>query len=79
MTTDKAKEKAMEYFYDSCEGTYDKLEKAINIAIDTTRKLCEKEKDIELKERDKQWEDAIDKCTADGSIKIIKKHLRDKK
>jgi len=30
-----------------------------------------------LKERDKQWEDAIDKCTPDGSIKIIKKYLED--
>lgn len=28
--------------------------------------------DIAIQERDKQWEDAIDKCTLDGSVKIIK-------
>lgn len=28
-----------------------------------------------IRKRDRQWEDAIDKCTPDGSVKIIKENL----
>ena len=44
--------------------------------LNTIYKLKTIEEQIKaLKERDKQWEDAIDKCTPDGSVKTIKKHL----
>ena len=54
-----AKEKAMKYLRDEEILSYNidwnnKFAESIDIAVDTTRKLCEKEKDIELKEQAKE-------------------------
>jgi len=32
--------------------------------------------DLAIKKRDKQWEDAIDECCPDGSVKIIRRKLK---
>ena len=69
------RQKAYEHIIFSKHNTYSFPIKGLNVGI--FNKIIEAI-DIALKERDKQWEDAIDECTPDGSLKIIKKKMTGK-